>query len=230
MLVGVASVMFLTTGNATVQLASEPEYRGRVTALWSMALVGSTPIGSPVIGALSDTAGPRYALGLRAAACLAAAIIGGWPGGGLRQHTRYRPPIAQKGGTMNDRVADRAAAHAKPAELAVRDWLLAGLSLATGTYEAIWQERDDQEDHAAERRIGHQREHDGGGELAGAEQLQRKHRVAAVRLKGATASTQRPAAEASRTEPGPPPSFPTSCTFPVAPRMIRMCGSFNPSG
>ena len=167
MLVGVASVMFLTTGNATVQLASEPEYRGRVTALWSMALVGSTPIGSPVIGALSDTAGPRYALGLRAAACLAAAIIGGWPGGGLRQHTRYRPPIAQKGGTMNDRVADRAAAHAKPAELAVRDWLLAGLSLATGTYEAIWQERDDQEDHAAERRIGHQREHDGGGELAG---------------------------------------------------------------
>ena len=33
---------------------------------------------------------------------------------------------------MNDRVVDRAAAHATPAELAVRDWLLAGLSLATG--------------------------------------------------------------------------------------------------
>ena len=47
----------------------DPEYRGRVTALWSMALVGSTPIGSPVIGALSDAAGPRYALGLGAAAC-----------------------------------------------------------------------------------------------------------------------------------------------------------------
>jgi MFS family permease len=78
-LAGVASVMFLTTGNATIQLASDPEYRGRVTALWSMALVGSTPIGSPVIGALSDTAGPRYALGLGAAACLGAAVIGGWP-------------------------------------------------------------------------------------------------------------------------------------------------------
>jgi MFS family permease len=36
-LVGVASVIFLTTGNATIQLASDPEYRGRVTALWSMA-------------------------------------------------------------------------------------------------------------------------------------------------------------------------------------------------
>jgi hypothetical protein len=45
-----------------------------------MALVGTTPIGSPVIGALSDIAGPRYALGLGAAACLAAAIIGRWPG------------------------------------------------------------------------------------------------------------------------------------------------------
>jgi MFS family permease len=86
-LVGVASVIFLTTGNATIQLASDPEYRGRVTALWSMALVGTTPIGSPVIGALSDIASPRYALGLGAAACLAAVIVGGWPGGGLRQHT-----------------------------------------------------------------------------------------------------------------------------------------------
>jgi MFS family permease len=78
-LVGVATVMFLTTGNSTIQLASEPGYRGRVTALWSMALVGSTPIGAPIIGALSDVAGPRYALALGAAACLAAVIVGRWP-------------------------------------------------------------------------------------------------------------------------------------------------------
>jgi MFS family permease len=58
-LAGAASIMFLTTGNSTVQLASEPDYRGRVTALWSMALIGSTLIGSPIIGALSDLAGPR---------------------------------------------------------------------------------------------------------------------------------------------------------------------------
>jgi uncharacterized membrane protein YoaK (UPF0700 family) len=38
---------------------------------------------------------------------------------------------------MNDRVVDRAAALATPAELAIRDWLLVGLSLATGIYEAI---------------------------------------------------------------------------------------------
>jgi MFS family permease len=80
-LAGVATITFLTTGNATVQLAAEPEYRGRVTALWSMALVGSTAIGAPVIGGLSDVAGPRYALALGAVACLAAAAIGRWPGG-----------------------------------------------------------------------------------------------------------------------------------------------------
>ncbi|GAA3647632.1 MFS transporter [Nonomuraea antimicrobica] len=80
-LVGAASITFLTTGNSTVQLESDPEYRGRITALWSMALVGSTPIGSPIIGALSDVTSPRYALALGAVACLAAAVIGRWPGG-----------------------------------------------------------------------------------------------------------------------------------------------------
>jgi MFS family permease len=77
--VGAATVIFLTTGNSTIQLASEPAYRGRVTAFWSMALVGSTPIGSPVVGGISDAVGPRYALALGAAACIAAAVIGRWP-------------------------------------------------------------------------------------------------------------------------------------------------------
>lgn len=71
----------MLAGNATIQLAAEPEYRGRVTALWSMALVGSTAIGSPIIGVLSDVAGPRYALALGAVACLAAVAIGRWPDG-----------------------------------------------------------------------------------------------------------------------------------------------------
>ena len=42
----------------------------------STALVGSTPIGAPIVGALSDVAGPRCALALDAAACLAAVAIG----------------------------------------------------------------------------------------------------------------------------------------------------------
>ena len=85
--VGAATVIFLTTGNSTIQLASEPAYRGRVTAFWSMALVGSTPIGSPVVGGISDAVGPRYALALGAASCIAAAVIGRWPHYG-RNHAR----------------------------------------------------------------------------------------------------------------------------------------------
>ena len=79
-LVGAASVTFLTAGNATIRLASKPSCRGRVTALWSIAFVGSTPSGAPIVGALSDSAGPRYALALGAAACLAAVVVGRWTG------------------------------------------------------------------------------------------------------------------------------------------------------
>jgi uncharacterized membrane protein YoaK (UPF0700 family) len=38
---------------------------------------------------------------------------------------------------MRDRVVDRAAEHAAPARLAIRDWLLVALSFSTGVYEAI---------------------------------------------------------------------------------------------
>jgi len=78
-LAGLASVLFLTTGNATIQLASEPRFQGRVIALWSMALVGSTAVGSPIIGALAQATSARYALALGAGACLIAAVIGWLP-------------------------------------------------------------------------------------------------------------------------------------------------------
>jgi predicted MFS family arabinose efflux permease len=73
--VGFASIIFLTTGNSTIQLAAEPSYRGRVTALWTTAFVGSTPIGATIIGAIGD-ANARLALVLGGAACGAAAITG----------------------------------------------------------------------------------------------------------------------------------------------------------
>jgi MFS family permease len=75
-LVGLAAIFFLTTGNSTVQLASDPHYRGRVMALWSTALVGSTPIGAPVVGAISDIFDPQAAIALGAIACIAAGAVG----------------------------------------------------------------------------------------------------------------------------------------------------------
>ena len=74
-LVGFASITFLTTGNSTVQLAARADMRGRMTALWSTAFVGSTPIGATIIGAIGDTSA-RAALIVGAGACAAAAIAG----------------------------------------------------------------------------------------------------------------------------------------------------------
>lgn len=73
---GLFSTAFMATGNTTLQLTSDPQFRGRVMALWSVTFSGSTPIGGPVVGAVADGFGPRYGLGLGAVACLAATIVG----------------------------------------------------------------------------------------------------------------------------------------------------------
>jgi MFS family permease len=73
--VGIASITFLTTGNSTIQIASAPQFRGRVTALWSTAFLGTTPLGSAVIGAVGGL-NPRLAFALGAGACVVATLIG----------------------------------------------------------------------------------------------------------------------------------------------------------
>jgi MFS family permease len=76
-LVGAASVGFLSKGNSTLQLAASPQMRGRVMALWAVAFMGSTPIGGPIAGWVSEALGGRAGLGLGALACAAAAALGG---------------------------------------------------------------------------------------------------------------------------------------------------------
>jgi MFS family permease len=75
-LAGAASITFLATGNTTLQLTSDPRFRGRVMALWTVAFLGSTPLGAPIVGAVSEALGPRGGLALGALACLVAASIG----------------------------------------------------------------------------------------------------------------------------------------------------------
>ncbi|HET7522919.1 MAG TPA: MFS transporter, partial [Acidimicrobiales bacterium] len=78
LLVGACSVTFLALGNSTLQLESAPEMRGRVMSLWSVAFLGSTPVGGPLVGFVGGSAGARYALGLGGAAALAASAYGWW--------------------------------------------------------------------------------------------------------------------------------------------------------
>lgn len=75
-LLGLASIAFMTTSTAIVQLLAGPEYRGRVLAIQAMVFLGSTPIGGPIVGFISDTAGPRVGLLVGALACFVASAYG----------------------------------------------------------------------------------------------------------------------------------------------------------
>ena len=72
---GAASIAFLTASTAIVQIEAAPDMRGRVLALQAMLFLGSTPIGGPIVGAVSEAFGARYAIGLGAAAAL---LAGAW--------------------------------------------------------------------------------------------------------------------------------------------------------
>jgi MFS family permease len=73
-LVGATSVAFISTGNATVQLSADPAMRGRVMALWSVAFLGTTPLGGPVAGWFCQVFGARAGLLLAGVAALGAAL------------------------------------------------------------------------------------------------------------------------------------------------------------
>jgi MFS family permease len=59
---GLVTLLTLTASNASIQLGVDPSRRGRVMALYIMVLMGGTAIGSPILGGLAESAGPRWAL------------------------------------------------------------------------------------------------------------------------------------------------------------------------
>ncbi len=75
LVIGLASISFLTASTTIVQLQSDPMMRGRVLALQAMVFLGSTPIGGPILGWVAEASGARWAIAIGAAASLGA---GGW--------------------------------------------------------------------------------------------------------------------------------------------------------
>jgi predicted MFS family arabinose efflux permease len=71
---GAASISFIATNNATLQLRSDPSMRGRVMSLNAIAFLGSTPIGAPLLGYISDVGSPRASLMVGGVATLLASI------------------------------------------------------------------------------------------------------------------------------------------------------------
>ena len=73
---GASSMAFLATMNATLQLSSTDSMRGRVMSLYFVLFLGSTPIGAPIIGWVTESYSPRAALMLGGIATLVALTYG----------------------------------------------------------------------------------------------------------------------------------------------------------
>jgi MFS family permease len=74
--VGICSINFSSLGNSTLQLESSPQMRGRVMSFWSVAFLGSTTFGGPIVGWFAQTAGARWGLALGGMAALSSAALG----------------------------------------------------------------------------------------------------------------------------------------------------------
>ena len=72
---GAVAVTLAASVNSALQLASEPNMRGRVMALYSIVFLGSTPIGGPLAGWLAEAIDPRAALVMAGVGALIAGLL-----------------------------------------------------------------------------------------------------------------------------------------------------------
>ena len=72
--VGLASITFLNSCNTTIQLSVEPQFRGRVLALYLAVLQGGTAIGAPLMGWIGTEFGARWAVAAGGAIVLATGV------------------------------------------------------------------------------------------------------------------------------------------------------------
>ncbi|MCU1429104.1 MAG: hypothetical protein JWL83_3104 [Actinomycetia bacterium] len=75
LVVGLSSIVYTTTSTAIVQVRADPRMHGRVLALQSVLLIGTTPIGGPLLGAAADAFGDRAPLVIGGLAAIGAALF-----------------------------------------------------------------------------------------------------------------------------------------------------------
>ena len=74
--VGIASILYSTSSAVLIQMQARADMRGRVLALQSILIMGTTPIGGPLLGWIADNLGGRVPLIIGGVASITAAIIG----------------------------------------------------------------------------------------------------------------------------------------------------------
>ncbi|MGI9147045.1 MAG: MFS transporter [Chloroflexota bacterium] len=67
---GVLSVAFNATNNTLIQVEAREEFRGRVLSLYTLLMMGSTPLGSAITGLAANAFDVRVALQVNAGMCL----------------------------------------------------------------------------------------------------------------------------------------------------------------
>jgi MFS family permease len=95
-LVGACSIGFTSLGNSTLQLESAEAMRGRVMALWTVAFMGSTPIGGPIIGWIGEHVGPRWGLAVGGSAAIFAGVLSAF----LEKKERKRRTVSKGEGEV----------------------------------------------------------------------------------------------------------------------------------
>jgi MFS family permease len=75
-LMGSMSTALLSVGNTTVQLATDPDTRGQVMSMWSMALLGTTVVGGPFVGWIGEHFGARYSIAVGGLSAIGAGLAG----------------------------------------------------------------------------------------------------------------------------------------------------------
>ena len=71
-------VNFMTTVNSTIQLNSNDEHRGRAMSVYTLAFIGTTPIGNLFAGGITEGLGPNtgfFACGITALAFLTVILL-----------------------------------------------------------------------------------------------------------------------------------------------------------
>jgi MFS family permease len=76
LIVGFFSINFTSLTNVSLQLGSRQDMQGRVMALYSVAFLGTTPIGGPLQGWIGEHAGARWSLVVGGMAAVIAALMG----------------------------------------------------------------------------------------------------------------------------------------------------------
>lgn len=73
--VGVATIVLISGANSVIQLRATPEMRGRALALTAVVFLGSTPIGGPIAGWVSEHFGAPAGIWLGAVASVVAGVL-----------------------------------------------------------------------------------------------------------------------------------------------------------